>query len=235
MEDILRQGALAYGLSLTGEAVEAFRVYSTILHEKNAVMNLTTITDDEDVARLHFLDSLALATTADFKEKTVIDIGSGAGFPGLPLKLAEPSLHLTLLDAQQKRVGFLQELSDALRLGDVRCIHARAEEAALEPPFRDAYDVAVSRAVARLNILCELCLPFVKPGGVFISMKSVSSDDEIKEAENAIRRLGGEPAKNVDYTIPGTEITHRAVVINKTAPTPSGYPRRFAKIQKTPL
>lgn len=136
MEDILRRGAAAYGLSLTAESVEAFRAYSAFLREKNAVMNLTAITDEEDVVRLHFLDSLALVTAADLKDKSVIDIGSGAGFPGLPLKLAAPSLRLTLLDAQQKRVGFLQELCDLLKLGDVRCVHARAEEAALNPPFR---------------------------------------------------------------------------------------------------
>ena len=235
MRNTLIQGALDYGLSLTEADVGAFSQYYSLLEDKNTVMNLTTITGEAEVAERHFLDSLALMTLGSFAGKSVIDIGSGAGFPGLPMKIAEHSLRLTLLDAQQKRVGFLEELRDALRLDGVDCVHMRAEEAARMTRYRDAFDVAVSRAVARLNVLSELCLPFVKVGGAFIAMKSTDTDAEIREAENAFHMLGAELEKVTDYRIPGTAVTHRAVMIRKNSPTPEAYPRRFAKIEKKPL
>ena len=235
MKDILLHGTREYGIALQEEAIDAFRRYYEFLEEKNKDMDLTAITGEKSVAELHFLDSLALLTLDQFAEKVVIDIGSGAGFPGIPMKITEPTLKLTLLDAQQKRVNFLEELRDCLTLSDVCCLHARAEEAALKPEYRDSFDVAVSRAVARLNVLAELCLPFVKIGGCFIAMKSVDTADEIKEAEKAFKSLGAVLEKTTDYVIPGTEVKHRAVLIRKTAPTPKGYPRRFAKIQKSPL
>ena len=231
---ILDIGMKDYELELPETAAPAFRRYYELLEERGKVMNLTAITGEEGVYTLHFLDSIYLLKLADFKNKSVIDIGSGAGFPGLPLKIAEPSLSLTLLDAQQKRVSFMQEVSDSVNAEAV-CLHARAEEAAFDKKMREKYDFAVSRAVARLNILCELCLPFVKLGGLFIAMKSTGSDDEISEAANAIAKLGGTLEKTVDYPVPGTDAVHRAVLIRKTAETPSGYPRRFAKIQKNPL
>lgn len=231
----LLQGAKKLGIELSEESVGRFRSYYTFLDEKNRVMNLTAITGEKDVTELHFLDSLALLPFASFAGTTVIDIGSGAGFPGVPMKIAEPSIKLTLLDAQQKRVAFLKELSIRLQMEDIHCLHARAEETALLPDKREQYDFAVSRAVAGLNVLSELCLPFVKPGGTFIAMKAVDSDDEIKQAEQAFTKLGATLDKIEDYEIPGTEICHRAVMIRKVSATPPGYPRRFVKIQKAPL
>ena len=235
MREQLIQGASSFGIALTDTDVSAFDRYFRFLSEKNRVMNLTAISGENEVAGLHFLDSLALLTLEDFRDKNVIDIGSGAGFPGLPLKIADRSLMLTLLDAQQKRVGFLEELCDALGLCGVLCVHARAEEASRTAEYRDGFDFAVSRAVARLNVLSELCLPFVKPGGAFIAMKGTDSDEEIQEAAHAFAELGASLERAADYKIPGTDITHRAVVIRKLSPTPDAYPRRFAKIEKKPL
>ena len=235
MRNILIQGAKDYGLTLTETDVGAFRLYYTLLEKKNRVINLTAITAEREVAQLHFLDNLALLTLYNFVGKTVIDVGSGAGFPGLPLKIAEPSLRLTLLDAQLKRVAFLEELRDALALTDVECVQMRAEEAARLSRYRDSFDVAVSRAVAHLNALAELCLPFVMVGGVFIAMKGADSDDEIREAENAFNLLGASLERVTDYKIPGTNVTHRAVIVRKNTTTPDAYPRRFSKIEKKPL
>ena len=231
MEAILRQGLAALGLPQ--DAVPQLMQFSDRLLETNKVINLTAITEPEEVARLHFLDSAALLTLADFRGKTVVDVGTGAGFPGMPLRLIEPSLRLTLLDSLGKRITFLQGCCDSLALTDVRCVHARAEEFA--GAQRENYDIAVSRAVANLRLLSELCLPLVKVGGQFLAMKSAGSDAEIDEAGMAIALLGGKLAAVRDYPIPGTEVTHRLVVIEKVSPTPKRYPRPFAKIKKAPL
>jgi len=234
LTNLLTDGTKQYGLELPETAASAFRRYFELLEERGRVMNLTAITGEREVCQLHFLDSLYLLTLADFQGKSVIDIGSGAGFPGLPMKLGCPEISLTLLDAQQKRVGFMAEVCEAVGI-QAQCMHARAEEAAFTKGLRESFDFAVSRAVARLNVLAELCLPFVKPGGAFIAMKGVDSDAELSEAENALSKLGGKIERCCDYTVPGTDVTHRAVVIRKTQSTPQGYPRRFAKIQKNPL
>lgn len=235
MRNILIQGAQKLGIKLTDETTEKFKRYYEYLEDKNRVMNLTAINGAKEVAELHFLDSLALLTLGTFADKSIIDIGSGAGFPGIPMKIAEPSIRLTLLDAQKKRIAFLEELCAQLSLFDISCLHARAEEAALLPDMRDHFDSAVSRAVARLNILAEMCLPFVKTGGTLIAMKGTDSDDEIKEAENAFSVLGAELVKVTDYEIPGTGIWHRVIEIRKISATPAGFPRRFARIEKKPL
>lgn len=224
------------GISIGSVALDRYKAYFELLVEKNKVMNLTAITEENEVATLHFLDSLALlGLIKDTCGKTIIDIGSGAGFPGLPLKIYDDTIRLTMLDALAKRVSFLSDVCNALKLEEVRCIHARAEEAALKPDMRAGFDYAVSRAVARLNLLTELCLPFVKEGGAFIAMKSTDTEEEITEAKSAIKTLGGKIETVYDYQIPATDVVHRAVVIRKIAPTPKGYPRRFAKIQKSPL
>ena len=234
-ESLLTSGIKALGLPPDAAVVALMQKYYAFLTERNDVINLTAVTGEEDAARLHFLDSLALLNVCNFEGKSVIDIGSGAGFPGLPLKLMCPSITLTLLDAQKKRVGFLSELCN--ELGQVvSCVHARAEEAcAVGASLRESFDYALSRAVAELRTLCELCLPPIVLGGAFVAMKSVNSDEEIEAAKSAINVLGGEIEAVTDYEIPGTDILHRAVVIRKVSATPDKYPRRFAKIQKTPL
>jgi len=220
-------------LHLPTDNVDALLQYADALLETNKVMNLTAITDPADVATLHFLDSAALLTLANFAGKRVVDVGTGAGFPGMPLRILEPSIRLTLLDSLGKRITFLQGVCDRLGLVNVECIHARAEEFAAK--HRESYDIATSRAVASLPLLAELSLPLVKVGGYFLPMKAVDSDEELASAAHAIRVLGGRLADVKDYRIPGTEVTHRLVVIEKVTPSPAKYPRAFAKIKKSPL
>lgn len=231
MESILREGLEA--LSLPTEGIPALLRYWELLAEKNKVMNLTAITDPAEVARLHFLDCAALLALADLRGKRVVDVGTGAGFPGLPLKILEPSIQLTLLDAQRKRVDFLREVCGELGLKDVECVHGRAEEFAQQ--HRETFDLAVSRAVAALPVLAELCLPLVKPGGQFLAMKSVDSNEELNASGRAAAMLGGRLEKPLDYVISGTNIPRRLVILTKIEETPKKYPRTFAKIKKNPL
>ena len=233
MEVLLREGLNALGLP-EGAAAPLAR-YGELLLETNQVMNLTAITDPADVAALHFLDSAALLTLADFHDKSVADVGTGAGFPGLPLKILVPSLQVTLLDSLNKRVDWLNEVCAQLGLEGIQAVHARAEEQALVKGWRDGFDVVTARAVAELRLLCELCLPFVKVGGVFLAMKSVDSQDELDQAAHCIKMLGGRVEPVMDYPVPGAGVTHRLIPIRKVAPTLKGYPRRWAKIQKNPL
>ena len=231
MEQLLRDGLTTLGLSTGG--IPALIRYADLLVEKNKVMNLTAITEPADIAALHFLDSAALLTLADWKGKTVADIGTGAGFPGLPLRIVDPSIRLTLLDAQNKRVEFLKEVCGELGLANVECGHARAEEFAAD--HREGFDLVTSRAVAALPLLCELCLPLVKVGGYFAAMKSVDADAELASAAHAIEVLGGAVDHVTDYAIPGTEVHHRVIFIKKCRETGKKYPRAFAKIKKNPL
>lgn len=233
MQQILKDGFDALGLPFTKEMFDSFRKYYDYLTEKNAVMNLTAITGEEETARLHFLDCAALCSIYNFSGASVIDIGTGAGFPGIPLKITVPNISLTLLDSHKKRMAFLEETCSKLELKDVHCISERAEETASD--IGGSFDIAVSRAVARLNILCELCMPFVHVGGVFIAMKGPDCSDELAEASKAISILGGKSPQTIKYTIPGTEIVHTAVVIEKVKPTPAEYPRQFGRIKKAPL
>lgn len=233
MDKILKDGFAELGVTVDDKAIERYKVYFENLEEKNKVMNLTAISGEEDVARLHFLDCAALLTVADFKGKKVVDVGTGAGFPGLALKIAQPDMELTLLDSLNKRIDFLSETCGKLDLKDVQCIHARAEEAPKD--FRGAFDIATSRAVARMSVLCELCLPFLKVGGVFVAMKGPDCAQELSEAENALKLLGGEIRETKLYPIPGTDITHAAVIIEKVKPTHPKYPRKWAQIKKQPL
>ena len=231
MEQILQEGLTALGLPTSN--IPALIRYAELLVEKNKVMNLTAITDPADIAALHFLDSAALLTLADFRGKRVADIGTGAGFPGMPLRILEPTLHMTLLDSLNKRIDFLQEVCQELGLSDVECVHARAEEFAAQ--HRESFEIVTSRAVANLRMLSELCLPLVKVGGVFLSMKSVDSDAELEESGKAIAMLGGRVSDRKDYVIPGTDVRHRVILIEKIRETPQKYPRAFAKIKKSPL
>ena len=237
MKELISSGLEALGLtgSVPPDAAEKLAEYGRLLLEKNQVMNLTAITDPVKVAQLHMLDCAALLGCADFQDKTLIDVGTGAGFPGLVLKILVPSLQVTLLDSLGKRVDWLRETADQLGLEGVTCLHARAEEQALVKGFRDSFDFAAARAVADLRLLSELCLPFVRPGGAFLAMKSVDCGEELDRAAHAVKLLGGRQEAPFDYAIPGAGVTHRAVLIRKAAPTLKGYPRRWAKIQKEPL
>lgn len=212
----------------------AFSLYCSMLLETNKVMNLTAIEDPDEVYTRHFYDSLALMQFASFENKSVIDVGCGAGFPGLPLKLANPTMSLTLLDSLDKRIRFLSSICDALQLEDVSCMHGRAEEVS-RTEARESFDFAVSRAVAALPMLCELCLPFVKIGGMLLAMKAEDCEEELASAKNAISLLGGTLIEKKIYTFPGCDCARSLVLIRKDAPTPEKYPRRFAKIQKSPL
>lgn len=231
MERLLQTGLAELGLP--DEGIPALLRFSDALVERNKVMNLTAITEPSEIATLHFLDCAALLTLADLKGKSVVDVGTGAGFPGMPLKILEPSIHMTLLDSLNKRIDFLKEVCADLGLTDVECVHSRAEEFAAQ--HREQFDFATSRAVANLQVLSELCLPLVKVGGCFLAMKAVDSDDELEQAKKAIAVLGGKLEKVFDYPIPNTNIRHRLVMIRKVKPTPAKYPRIFAKIKKTPL
>ena len=222
MEQRLQSGLAA--LNLPAEGIPALVRYGDLLIETNKVMNLTAITDPEDVATLHFLDSAALLTLESSSGKAVVDVDPGAGFP---------AIRLTLLDSLNKRIQFLETVCRELDLPDVACVHARAEEFAAE--HRESFDLAVSRAVAALPVLCEMCLPLVKPGGKFLAMKSVESDAELAAAQHAIAVLGGAVEAVRDYAIPGTDVRHRLIVVEKVKKTPEKYPRMFAKIKKNPL
>ena len=231
MEATLRAGLTALGLPCS--AVPRLLDFAGRLLEKNRVMNLTAITEPKDVATLHLLDCAALLTLSDFRGKSVVDVGTGAGFPGMVLRILEPDFDLTLLDSLGKRIDWLAETCAAMGLERVDCVHARAEEFAVQ--HRQQYEIATSRAVAALPLLCELALPLVKPGGCFLAMKSVDSEEEINSAKRAISLLGGRIRDVKDYPVPGTDVTHRLVVVEKIAPSPAKYPRAFAKIKKNPL
>ena len=237
MKEIIKNGLSELNLldKVPENAPELLERYGRMLSEKNEVMNLTAITDPEQVAKLHMLDCAALLNCADFKGKTLIDVGTGAGFPGIPLKILVPELEITLLDSLNKRVNWLNEVIEALGLTGIKAIHARAEEQALVKGYRDSFDFVTARAVADLRLLGEICLPYAKVGGTFLSMKSVGSDEELANAAHAVKFMGGRVRGSEDYTIPGTDVTHRVLFIDKVAPTLKGYPRRWAKIQKDPL
>ena len=233
MTELLKNGFSAMKLSVSDAQIAQLEDFTARMLKTNKVMNLTRITDPKEIAEKHLLDCASLLQAADFSKKSVVDVGCGAGFPGMPLHILCPSCQLTLLDSLGKRIRFLQGCIDEMQLSDIEAVHARAEEFAAK--HREQYDFAVSRAVAQLNVLAELSLPLVKQGGAFIAMKSKDTDEELERAKKAIRLLGGEIEKIIDYTIPHTEITHRLVVIRKKNHTPKQYPRPSRKISASPL
>ena len=237
MQGLIESGLAELGLSgqVPETASAQLERFGRLLLEKNEVMNLTAIIRPRDVATLHMLDCAALLNCAGFQYKTLVDVGAGAGFPGVPLKILVPTLRVTLLDAQGKRADWLKEVCGVLGLNGIAALQGRAEEMGQESAHREQYDFAAARAVADLRVLSELCLPFVKVGGYFLAMKGTDCGAELDAARSAIRGLGGEVEQCVDYAIPHTEISHRVVLIKKKAPSPSQYPRRWVKIQKSPL
>ena len=232
MREILASGLRELGLTATEEQLAALEQFAGLLEEKNKVMNLTAIHGPEDIARLHFLDCAALLPLIPTAGRTLADVGSGAGFPGIVLKILSPETRLTSLDSLGKRIEFQREAAEALGLADTELLCARAEELA---DRRESFDIVTSRAVARLSILAELCLPLVKTGGVFAAMKGPAPEEELSEAKRGIALLGGGKVRVERYRIPGTDVIHSAVLIEKLRPTPAKYPRRYAQIKKQPL
>ena len=223
-------------ISIDEDQKSKFSKYYSLLLEKNKVMNLTRITDEEEIITKHFVDSLMIAKVVDMeKVESLIDVGTGAGFPGIPIKIMWPEIKVTLLDSLDKRVGFLQEVIEELDLEGAKAIHGRAEDFGQDDNYREKFDLCASRAVADLSVLSEYCIPFVKEQGEFISYKADGSEEEIHNAKNAIEVLGGSLERIATETIPGTDIKRQFAVIRKIEKTDSKYPRKAGKPSKKPL
>lgn len=233
---ILREGAQEYGIVLTERQEEQFIRYYELLIQWNKVMNLTGITEFDQVLLKHFADSLSIAGTVDMKKiNTCIDVGTGAGFPGIPIKIAFPHIKVILLDSLNKRIKFLNQIVEELELNDVVTLHGRAEDYAKKEEYREQFDLCASRAVANLSTLSEYCLPFIKKGGCFVSYKSADSDEEIKMSEKALDILGGKIEKIDKFTLPGSDMGRALVMIEKVKNTPRKYPRKAGVPSKEPL
>ena len=242
-EEFLVREIEKLGISVEKSQAEKLLAYYRMLVAKNEVMNLTAITDFEEVVIKHFADSLSIVKLNGMKElltsggPSLIDVGTGAGFPGMVLKIVFPGVRVTLLDSLQKRIEFLTEVSDALGLQDIRCVHGRCEDLAKPGPdsLRESFDLCTSRAVARLSVLSEYALPFVRVGGSFVAYKSGDYQEELAQAGNAITTLGGGEAQVESFLLPGTEISRTLIRMEKTAPTPEKYPRKAGMPAKKPL
>ena len=230
MKKTLSEGLPRLGLALDDATQQTLCNFGEAVVEQNKVMNLTAITEPDQVAKLHLLDSLSLLTLEDLAGKRMIDVGCGAGFPGVPVKIACPDVQLTLLDSLGKRMSWLERVLPELGV-QAQCVTARAEE--FVTSCRESYDIATSRAVARLNILLELTAPYVKVGGKILAMKGTAAQEELSEAKNAIKRLGLRLEKVAEFPVDGT--AHTVIVLKKVSTTPVQYPRRYAKIKQTPL
>ncbi len=230
MKQTLSDGLPMLGLTLSDEIQDTLVAFGRAMVKQNEVMNLTGITEDAQVAKLHLLDSLTVLSSADLTGKTLIDVGCGAGFPGVPLAIACPQAQITLLDSLGKRMKWLEEILPQLGI-QAQCVTARAEEAVATR--RESYDFATSRAVARLNILLELTAPYVKVGGAVLAMKGAAAREELAECKNAIAKLGLKVEEIREFPIDGT--SHAVIILRKVSPTPKQYPRRFAKIKQAPL
>lgn len=236
----LLAGLSELGIPYTEQMLEQLQTYYEMMVEKNKVMNLTAVTEKDEVITKHFLDSLCFAKVYLPKRKEgfsprIIDIGTGAGFPGIPLKIFFPEIQIVLLDSLQKRINFLQDVVSKLGLEGISCIHGRAEELSGKSEYREEFDYAVSRAVARLASLSELCIPFVKQGGQFLAYKSEGATEEIEEAGEALSTLGCKKVDILSYTIPESDLPRKLVVATKTTATPAKYPRGGGKPMKQPI
>lgn len=232
----LINGAKALGLELGENEINQFITFKDMLKEWNEKINITSITDDVEIDIKHFIDSITPLTTEYLKENVkLVDIGTGGGFPGIPLKIMRKDLDILLLDSTMKRINFLNEVVNKLKLENIEPVHGRAEELGRDIKYREKYDVAISRAVASLNTLCEYCLPFVKIGGYFISMKGSDIEEELEEAKNSVKILGGKISDVKIINLPLSDITHSLIIIKKIKETPTKYPRAGGKPKKKPL
>lgn len=236
MNNVLTEKVKELSIVLNDKQIQQFEQYYNILVEWNKVMNLTAITEYEEVVEKHFLDSLTIVNAIHVEKiETLIDVGTGAGFPGIPLKIAFPHLKVTLLDSLNKRIKFLNEVINLLELNDIKAIHGRAEDYAKQAEYREQYDICVSRAVANLATLSEYCLPYVKVDGLFVPYKSGEIDEELKSSEKAVSILGGKVEEVVKFQLPGTDIGRSFVKIHKIKETKKKYPRKAGMATKEPL
>lgn len=235
-QQYLKKAAEQYGLVLTEKMLQQFDMYFQLLLEWNEKINLTAITEPKEAAVKHMIDSLSCWNDRYFPPgASVIDVGTGAGFPGIPLKIYRPDIRLTLLDSLQKRINFLQEAAGKLKLDYVQCVHMRAEEGARQELFREQFDVAVSRAVARLPVLAEYCMPFVRVDGCFIALKGMKYAEEVRDGARAVKLLGGSSIKYVPVRLPYLDDKRAVLYIKKVRKTPEDYPRRAGTPEKAPL
>lgn len=240
LSQLLRAGASHFGKEINEQNIEQFTTYMELLKEWNQKINLTAIEDDRDIIVKHFIDSLSILPYVKDKKQTLIDVGTGAGFPGIPLKIVYPNLEVTLLDSLEKRVKFLNEVINATNISGnnefppIKAVHGRAEDMGINPIYREKFDIAVARAVANLPVLLEYCLPFVKINGLFIAMKG-SNTEEIGNSTKALDILGGKIEKIEKMELPSTNIERNVVVIRKFRQTPTKYPRKAGKPSKEPL
>ncbi len=234
-EKLLQDGSASFGLNLSQEQVHKFSLYAKLLVEWNEKINLTAISDDEGIVIKHFLDSLSLFPMIPKMSGALIDIGTGAGFPGIPLKIAGENLQVTLLDSLEKRVKFLSEVYTTLQLNGITAVHGRAEDFGIDKQYRERFDIAVARAVAALPVLLEYCLPFVKVGGLFMAMKGPDVKEELQESQKALEVLGGELIETKSFSLPYGNYERCVVVVRKCRHTPSAYPRKSGKPTKLPI
>ena len=234
MKDLIINGSRQLDILLDDVQVDKLMEYARLLVEWNEKINLTAITDDEGIVTKHFLDSLTAIKTGYVKGK-VIDVGTGAGFPGLVLKIAKPEIKLTLLDSLNKRINFLKDVCEKVDINDVEFVHLRAEDGGKNRDYRGQFDTVVSRVVANLTVLSEWCIPFLKQGGYFLALKGPLAEQEVKDAKRAIKILGGQIEDIVEAEIPFTELKHNIIVIKKVGQTPLKYPRKPAIATKTPI
>ncbi len=231
--NIFEKGIRDLNFNIDNQKREKFKIFSSLLLEWNEKMNLTAVTDPAEISVKHFLDSIAPLSVIDLKlNAKIIDVGTGAGFPGIPIKIVREDLNFTYMDSLNKRINFLKEVSKNLNLEKVEFIHSRAEEAGKNNNYREKYDYAVSRAVANLKVLCEYCMPFVKVGGYFISFKQFEVENEIDEAKAMIGNLGGKISEVKEIKIPQSDIKRKIIIIEKVKETPNQFPRQPNKIKK---
>ena len=234
--DILNEASSKVGLEYNIKKHEQFMRYKDLIKEWNEKINLTAIKEDEEIVKKHFIDSMKVFEFDKLKNaKSVIDIGTGGGFPGIPMKIVKPEINIVLLDSLNKRIKFLNEVITDLKLENIKAIHGRAEDFAQQAQYREKFDVAISRAVANLTVLSEFCIPYVKVGGYFVAMKGPAVEEEIKQSTNAIKLLGGRIEHIEEVEIEGSDLKHNLVIISKVSKTHIKYPRKAGMVTKDPL